>query len=166
MPRITHLTLLALLALTPAARAQAQARTGQAREIEAVRVVYREVEAAITAGRYTRRDSTVSCPGDPPGMRVSWWLDSARRIRQLRWSGGSDDHSETQRSYFDRAGRLRFVLATRGAVNGTQQEERVYFAASGREVHRLLRRERGPGYPFAAVTPVRDPARWLRQVCD
>jgi len=163
--RTSILLIPTLLALAPAL--QAQARTSESeREIAAARAVYQDVLRAASSGQLARRDSTIGCSPDDLEEEVTRWIDSAGRIRQLTWVAGSDDHAETHRFYYDGSGRLRFIFVSRGAVNGTQQEERVYYAADGR----LLRRRRtlveGPGYPFAEAQPVWRPDEWLRRLCS
>lgn len=134
-------------------------------EIRAVRVVYQQVMREIAANRLVRRDSTVHCGNDDPGLEATYRTDAAGHIRQLEWSGGSDDHAETHRFYYDAAGRLRFIFVTRGAVNGTQEEERVYYAAGGRILRRAKSQVHGPGYFFTPATPIWHPAAWLGRPC-
>jgi YD repeat-containing protein len=130
-----------------------------------VRAVYQDVTRAAAAAQLARRDSTVQCSPDDLEQEVTRWTDPAGRIRQLTWAAGSDDHAQTQRFYYDEAGRLRFIFVSRGAVNGTQQEERVYYASDGRLLRRLLTEVHGPGYPFGEAEPVWRPAEWLRRLC-
>jgi hypothetical protein len=164
---VVALAAVSLLGFAPAAVAQASSARYEDREqeIRAVRAVYQEVTRAAAANRLARRDSTVNCRGDDLGMEVTLMTDSAGRVRQLTWRGGTEDHAEVNRFYYDGAGRLRFIFATRGAVNGTGQEERDYYAADGRLLRRSTTRTRGPGYPFSPATPIRRPMEWLRHVC-
>jgi YD repeat-containing protein len=160
MTRASILAILAVLAYAPA-----HAQSAAEREIAAVRTVYQAVTRAAAAGELVRRDSTVRCSPDDLGQEVKLWRDARGTIRQLTWEGGTDDHAETLRFYYDGDGRLRFVFATRGAVNGTRQEERVYYAADGRLLRRRATRLAGPGYPFGEVEPIWRPAAWLRRLC-
>lgn len=148
--------------------AQSSRATGSAteQEIGAVRAVYQEVMQAIAANRLARRESTVQCDEDGWAFDVTVWRDRDGRVRQLTWEGGSDDHAETRRFYYDSAGRLRFVFATRGAVNGTGEEERVWYAADRRILRRTKRLVQGPGYPVPDVPPIWNPAEWLRNPCS
>lgn len=153
----------------PTQHAQAQSLTGsravEEREIAAVRTVYQDVTGAAASGQLARRDSTVQCPDDLE-QEVTRWTDPSGRIRQLTWVAGTDDHSETHRFYYDGSGRLRFIFVSFGAVNGTGQEERVYYAADGRLLRRRKTRIHGPGYPFADAEPVWRPEEWLRRLCS
>ena len=88
--------------------------------------------------RWARTDTTVKCDDEDIGDHVTVDRDSTGTIRRLRWSGGTEDHAETHSYYYDAVGRLRFAFLTLGAVNGTQREERVYYAGTGEVVRRLL----------------------------
>ncbi len=156
-----------ILATSSSSAAQsARARQAAEPEIQAVRAVYQEVMQAVAANRLARRDTTVRCDGDDWGRTVTVGTDAAGRVRLLTWAGGTDDHAETHRFYYDGAGRLRFIFATLGAVNGTQLEERIYYAPDGRLLRRLRTQTHGPGYPFEQATPIRHPAEWLRRLCS
>ena len=149
-----------------AAQPTSASARAQEREVAAVRAVYQEVTRAVAAGHLVRRDTTVACDESDLGQEITLWRDRAGLVRQLTWAGGTDDHAQTYRSYYDAAGRLRFVFVTRGAVNGTQQELRLYFGLTGTLLRRLEKRTAGPGYPFSEPEPVRAPSEWLRQLCS
>ena len=154
------------LTFAPVLRAQTRTAAQTEREIAAVRAVYQEITQAASTGRLMRRDSTVRCSPDDLEQEVTRWTDLSGTIRQLTWMAGSDDHAETQRFYYDGSGRLRFVFVSRGAVNGTQEEERVYYAADGRLLRRRKTRVEGPGYGFGDPQPVWHPNAWLRSLCS
>ena len=137
---------------------------GAEQEIRAVRAVYQEVTQAIAANRLTRTAKTVHCHEDDLGEDVTVWTDASGRVRQLTIEGGTDDHSETLEFYYDSAGRLRFIYASRGAVNMTGEQERVYYAAD-RRVLRRTKQVEGPGYFFREPPPIWRPAEWLRNPC-
>jgi hypothetical protein len=153
------------LGSTAAAQSSRTQGSGAAREMETARAVYREVTRDSAAGVLARRDSVVRCAADDLPLQVTFWTDADGHVRELVWSGGSEDHAETSRYYYDGLARLRFSFTTRGAVNGTRQEERVYYAADGRVLSRRVQRTQGLGYPFADARPIRDPALWLRRLC-
>ena len=165
--RVVPLAAAALLfGSAPAAAAQSP-RTGDAateQEIQAVRAVYQEVTQAIAANRLTRTARTVHCHEDDLGDDVTVWTDASGHVRQLTIAGGTDDHAETLEFYYDSAGRLRFIFASRGAVNMTGEEERVYYAAD-RRVLRRTRQVHGPGYFFSPAAPIWRPAEWLQGPC-
>ena len=147
--------------------AQQAARGGRQGEsdVRSARAVYSAVEAGIAANRLQTRDTTVQCDGDRLEFEVTLHTDSAGVVRRLRWQGGSDDSAADTRYYYDAGGRLRFAFAKRGAVNGTQEEERVWYSPSGRVARRDRRLLDGPGYPFAELEVIRTPLDWLRRAC-
>jgi hypothetical protein len=166
-----HLTMtprFVVLAVTFALASPLPAQTATPSDTAAVRSaqsVFREVESALTQRQLTRQDTAVTCPPSGREGRGSIYADVLHRVRRLDLDGGGEDHSETIATYFDTLGRARFVFAQRGAVNGTQQEERVYYDERGRVIHRLLRQTHGPGYPFDTLSTVPRLETWLRDLC-
>jgi len=160
-----------VLALTFALAAPLPAQTATAGDTAAVQLmqsaqsVFREVESALTQRRLTRRDTAVACPPSGREARRSVYADTQRRVRRLDIDGGGEDRSETIATYFDTLGRPRFAFVQRGAVNGTQQEERVYYDERGHVVHRLLRQTSGPGYPFDTLSTVPRLETWAQDLC-
>jgi hypothetical protein len=134
-------------------------------EVATARSVYKWVEAAISARELHRRDTVITCAAGELTDSVTTYRDRAGVVRGLIWSGGTDDQAEQLRYYYDVAGRLRFALATRGAINGTQQAERVYFAESGVVLRRSVRTTHGPGYPFGEVPALQRPADVVNAFC-
>lgn len=163
---LTAAAMLAFSAFDAVAQSPRAASFATEQEIGAVRAVYQEVEQEISAKRLARLDSTVHCDGDGSALEVTVWRDRDGRVRQLTWEGGSDDHAETRRFYYDSAGRLRFVFVTLGAVNRTHEEERVWYASDRRILRRTKRLVHGPGYPVPDVAPIWNPAEWLRNPCS
>jgi hypothetical protein len=134
-------------------------------EIATDRSAYYRVEAMIGAGELRRRDTVVTCIGSEFADSVTTYRDSANVVRGLIWRGGTDDQAVEMRYYYDPAGRLRFALARRGAVNGTEQEERVYYAESGAVVRRRVHTTHGPGYPFSELPALQRSADLVRELC-
>lgn len=153
---------LALIILAPAAT---PAQTGSERHVASARAVFTEVESAISRRRLARRDTTITCADTGFDVEVRRYVDGSGRVRSLTLHGGTGDQVETARYFYDSAGRLRFAFATRGAVNGTRQEERVWFSPAGAVARRRTRLTSGPGYPFERIQPVPDARRWRRAAC-
>ncbi len=78
--------------------------------------------------------------------------DARGRVRFYQREGGSDDSALTFEHYYDEAGRLRFVLITGGAVNGSKVEHRIYFDAEGKRIWEI-RSFTDPGYTWPEVWP-------------
>jgi len=128
-------------------------------EIRAVRAVYDSLERDIARGRTTSRDSAIGCAVEGNWSATLTVLkDDLGRIRRFTVAGGSDDSFETVAYTFDPAGRLRFALSQRGAVNGSHGEQRVYWDASGQLLYRDNRLLDGEGYPWPDVEPLFHPA--------
>ena len=157
-----------VLALTFALSAPLPAQTATAGDtvgVGSAQSVFRDVESALTQRRLTRRDTAVTCPPSGREARGSVYTDALQRVRRLDMDGGGEDHAETIATYFDTLGRARFAFAQRGAVNGTQQEERVYYDERGHVIHRLLRQTHSPGYPFDTLSTVPRLETWIRDLC-
>jgi hypothetical protein len=90
-------------------------------------------------------------------------VDSRGIVRMYEKQAGSDDSALTWKHYYDEAGRLRFVLITGGAANGSQLEHRIYFDEGGKRLWEDHKYVKGPGYTFPQVWPdeqlqTKDPA--------
>jgi len=158
-PRIPILALALLLCTGVTIVAQPSVE----RDVASARDVYRQVEHEIAARRLARNDSTVACGALDAEVRR--YLDATGRVRKLTVEGGSGDHAETVDYYYDAAGRLRFAFASRGAVNMTHQEERVWYTPAGSAARRTRRVTAGPGYPFGDLSAVPDPGEWHHVWC-
>ncbi|HZI62512.1 MAG TPA: hypothetical protein VFD62_17490 [Pyrinomonadaceae bacterium] len=72
--------------------------------------------------------------------------DSKGVVRWYQNYGEGEDSSRDDNYYFDDAGRLRFVLMTTYAANGTREQHRAYFDESGLLIYHGRRLLKGPGY--------------------
>jgi hypothetical protein len=169
------LSIIALLSLPVALTAQAPAKAAPSaadREVEAIRVVYREVEAAIAAKSLVRHDTTIRCPEDEETGEPSYDMEFATysapdgTVRRFTIDWGTDDHAETIEHYYDAGGVLRFTFSQLRAVNGTVREQRVYWGADGSVVRQLAKKVKGPGYAMEVPDPVADPRAWLARICS
>ncbi|HET7231471.1 MAG TPA: hypothetical protein VFJ16_15790 [Longimicrobium sp.] len=143
----------------------ASSRSAAARDVASARAVYTEVEQAIAAKRLVPRDTTLACDGAPFDVSVTRYADVSGRIRMLSVGAGSDDQSQTTRYYYDAGGRLRFAIATRGAVNGTREDERAWYSPSGGVVRRVSQTTAGLGYPFGEIRAIPNARGWEIDVC-
>jgi hypothetical protein len=133
-------------------------------EIHSVRVAYQTVVAAAEAHQLQAYDLPVSCGEFKGTPKVSVWIDSAGTIRQLAWSGGSGDHAQSFRFYYDAVGRLRFVYGVRGDASGTYYERR-YYATDRRLLRTLKEAKRGPPLGRWTVEPLWHPLEWQERFC-
>jgi hypothetical protein len=77
-------------------------------------------------------------------------------VRSYRFAGGSEDSTASRALYYDRSGRLRFVLVKAGAVNGTSLEVRIHLSRSGGLLWEKRDLLEGPGYTFPNPWPLSD----------
>lgn len=152
------------LLVVPALHAQNNARAVK-REVRAVRALRGEVERAVGSGKLRRRDTTLECPGAPLAFTVAVYTDRKGRIRRLDLDGGTSDQGALTRYIYDLNGRLRHALATRGAVNGTHEREEVFYRIDGSVLKQETKRLEGPGYMFAPISPITNPAQFVSNPC-
>jgi predicted SPOUT superfamily RNA methylase MTH1 len=72
--------------------------------------------------------------------------DSKGIVRWYQHYQEGEDSSWDNNYYYDDAGRLRFVLMTSYAANGTREQHRAYFDESNRLIYHARRLLKGPGY--------------------
>jgi hypothetical protein len=130
-----------------------------------VRKIYQGIESAIRAGALHRVDTTFSCDSESLDYDAHLYADSSGAIRRLDIDVGTEDHGEKWSFYYDAQKRLRFALAKRGAVVGSEQEERVYYAEDRKLLARRISWQHGPHYWFAKLDPVWDPREWKKAAC-
>jgi hypothetical protein len=150
---------------TPTISGMSLSRQDSDSAIAAARRIYAAVEAGIRSGALRRVDTTFQCDTESLDYEAHWYTDSAGIIRRLDLGLGTGDHAEQWSYYYDTARRLRFAFAQRGAVIGSQQEERVYYDAHGTRVASRVRWLHGPHYQFSPLAPVWKPKDWRNAVC-
>lgn len=141
--------------LVPAAQASGRADAARHPAVAQVRAIYRDVTAAAKAGRLRKVDRTFGYCRPYEDTERTLYLDARGVVRSYHFSGGSDDSAAQRALYYDRDGKLRFVLVKAGAVNGTNIEHRVYLSVAGERVWETRRLVKGPGYTF--------PNPWLQE---
>ena len=122
-------------------------------KIKAIRAIVQSVKTGMRRKSLTTRTRVFEyCePGADTGRVIA--TDSRGRARFYQNEGGSEDSSLKREQYYDEAGRLRFVLITGGAVNGSQLEHRIYFDETGKRIWEAQTYTKGPGYTFPEVWP-------------
>ena len=134
-------------------------------DIRSIRSIVNGVDSALARGRLRQRDTSVACDEGEVRFDIMSHVDSVSTIRRIHFEGGTGDSAHELWYYYDRNGRLRFAFAKRGAVNGTQAEERAYYDTAGRVLHRDVRLLEGPGYPWDSIDAITAPREWLRNPC-
>ena len=135
--------------------------------IRAIRSLVEKNESAIDGHTWHREGRKVCSSEERPfGIDVTVVRDQRGGIRKYVKVSGTDDSAYTLEHQYDDRGRLRFALATAGAVNKSYETYRLYFAEDGREIWRDVSSS-GPGYTFMRPPEfpdamlVRDPANDL-----
>jgi len=72
--------------------------------------------------------------------------DAKQTVRWYQHYQEGEDSSWDNNYYYDDAGKLRFVLMTSYAINGTREQHRAYFDESGRLLYHGRKLLKGPGY--------------------
>jgi hypothetical protein len=119
--------------------------------IAEIRAIYREIKQAEGARRLRKlqRQWADNCEAQPyEDTERVLYLEAGGAVRSYHFSGGSEDSVARRALYYDRDGRLRFVLIKAGAVNGTRLEHRIYLSKDGKRLWEMQTRLEGPGYTF------------------
>ena len=131
-------------------------------------IAIQQLVAAIDrdSARYVQLTDSASCHGGEVSLTATLWSDSTGTSRRYQVAGGSGDSAGEARYYYDASGRLRFVFTETGAVNGTQREDRAFFARNGTLLYKDSRLIRGPGYPGGfAPDPIFGPTEDMAHLC-
>lgn len=131
-------------------------------KIKAIRQVVSLVNGKMKKGSLKTAQRKVACDEVPyftlrriardPGGAVVWYQDY----------GEGEDSTADYHHYYDKSGRLRFVLVTIYAANGTREQHRIYFDESGNLIWQTRKLLKGPGYfgPYQPEELVKiDPAK-------
>ncbi len=164
-----QLLFLAAAFASAAGLAQAQdtaAASADHGQLTAIRAIVSSTDRAVAARTWAERDTAASCNGGAVQFDIAVHFDRAHVVRRIHLKGGTGDSAHEVTYYYDPRGRLRFILAKRGAVNGTQEEERSYFSSRGALILRNVRRLAGPGWAWQPADAITDPASWLANPCQ
>lgn len=130
-------------------------------DIESARAVYQEVRAALEAKRLTAREAH-DCSEE--FTNYTRFADADGTTRLLEWKFGGEDSAQAVESYYDAAGRLRFVFVKVGAVPSAWVEARFWLDARGRLLWKT-RATGGEGPTYYAQEPgpylIKKPDAWV-----
>lgn len=122
-------------------------------EIKNIRVVYREVNGLLKGGSLQRGIRRFEyCSPNEDTLRERY-TDANGLVRKYVLEGGSDDSAVTLEHTYDGQGRLRFVLVSARAMNGSSYLYRIYFNKQGERIWENRKLFSGPGYPFGKTWP-------------
>ena len=131
--------------------------------VASARTVYAEVRASLDAKRLVTRDLQ-DCTQEFSSFTVA--TDDKGVVRLLVRDFGSDDSSHRAETYYDAAGKLRFVFVRVGAVPSAWVEARFWLDEKGALVWKT-RAVGGEGPQYYANEPkeylVRDPTAFVQE---
>lgn len=111
--------------------------------IIAIRRIVNSANAEVRSGAF-KTEHRICEEGWFSRLRIA--RDSRGTIRWYQHYQEGEDSSWDDNFYYDDAGRLRFVLMTSYAANGTREQHRAYFDESGRLIYHGRRLLKGAGY--------------------
>jgi predicted SPOUT superfamily RNA methylase MTH1 len=112
-------------------------------QIIAIRRIVNSTNAEIKRGAF-KTEHRICEEGWFSRLRIA--RDSKATVRWYQHYQEGEDSSWDNNYYYDDAGRLRFVLMTSYAANGTREQHRAYFDESGRLIYHGRRLLKGAGY--------------------
>lgn len=122
-------------------------------QIVAIRKMVNSANASVRNGAF-KTEHRVCEEGWFSRLRIA--RDSKGTVRWYQHYQEGEDSSWDDNYYYDDAGRLRFVLMTSYAINGTREQHRAYFDESGRLLYHGRRLLKGPGYFGPPVEDLKD----------
>jgi hypothetical protein len=150
----------------PLAASSADNRWVNRRDIKTIRKIYREIETSIENGETKKTQAPEHCFREQSALTEAYLVtDNDNVIRKLFVAYGTEDSLGWMAYYYDADGAHRFTFQSVGAVNGTQQERRIYFDKTGDEIHSDNRILAGPGYPTEIKRYVPQPEAYLKSLC-
>jgi len=119
--------------------------------IKKIRALYVEINNAQKTGRLKKEAMKCELYGGNVVMEGELYSDHNSIVRKYVIDAGSEDSRARAEYYYDENGVPRFTFRFRGAYNGTEVEERIYFDENGKHLY-TNRKEKGPGYNASGLT--------------
>ena len=112
-----------------------------------------EIDKEISAKKYQQKEKSIEF-SEPwvPTSKVVYLKEDNNTIKYTQ-EAGSDDSALRYQYYYDDLGKLRFVMISGGAVNGSELEHKIYFSSDGKRIWETHRYLKGPGYSFPEIWP-------------
>jgi hypothetical protein len=162
-------TSLVLLILLPMSAFAGEAITGtnwsNHPEIKKVRSLYHEINSSEKNNQLKKEAK--KCVLNDGNVEIDGTLYSDQRgtIRKYVVDGGTGDSRARAEYYYDEKGISRFTYRFRGAFNGTEIEDRIYFDGRGQHLY-TNHKSKGPGYTESGLADsVIDPRTDYANLC-
>ena len=122
-------------------------------EIIAIDNIKYDIDNLIKTGALheKKKEFEYSIPYEPTLKAI--YVDQENKVSKYIQEAGSDDSALKSNFYYDKSFKLRFVLITGGAVNGSELEHRIYFNENGERISESHEYINGPGYTFPNPWP-------------
>jgi hypothetical protein len=122
-------------------------------KIVAIRKIVNSANAKVRNGAF-KTEHRICEEGWFSRLRIA--RDSKGTVRWYQHYQEGEDSSWDNNYYYDDAGRLRFVLMTSYAANGTREQHRAYFDESSRLIYHGRRLLKGSGYFGPSVEDLKE----------
>lgn len=113
--------------------------------VGAIRALFNEINEAQKSGKLKKEAKKCELYEGSVLIDGELYTGANSVVRKYVIDGGSEDSRARAEYYYNERGVPRFTYRFRGAFNGTQVEERIYFDENGKELY-TNRTEKGPGY--------------------
>lgn len=134
--------------------------------VKKIRAIYTEINNAQNAGKLKKQAQKCELDDGNVVMEGEIYSGSDSIVRKYVVDGGTGDSRARAEYYYSKKGIPRFTYRFRGAYNGTQVEERIYFDKNGTHLY-TNRKEQGPGYtPSGLTDSVEDPQFDYANLCN
>lgn len=115
-------------------------------KIKEIRGIYNVIQNSITTNEFKSETKEIKLE-TPKFKAITKFSDSNNIIRKYIKQGGSEDSAHSVSYYFSTSKKLRFVLLSVRATNGTNLEYRLYYDEQGNKIWENKSLIKGPGYP-------------------
>ena len=119
--------------------------------IKKIRALYVEVNNSQKTGKLKKETMKCELYNGNVVMEGVLYIDRNSIVRKYVIDTGSGDSRARAEYYYDENGVPRFTFRFRGAYNGTEVEERIYFDETGKHLY-TNRKAKGPGYTASGLT--------------
>jgi hypothetical protein len=140
--------------------------------IRDIQKIVGSVNAGLKVHTFKTAERKYECEEVPYFTLMRIARDSKGSVTWYETYSEGEDSSWDDHYYYDNANRLRFVLMTCYAANGTREQHRLYFDGNGKLIWRTRKLLKGPGYfgpqdveELVKMDPAKDFAESLGQGC-
>lgn len=133
--------------------------------IKKIRALYTKINHGQKTGRLKKETQKCELYGGDVEIEGELYTDHNSVVRKYVVDATSGDSSARAEYYYNKKGVPRFTYRFRGAYNGTEVEERIYFDKEGKHFY-TNRKEKGPGYnPSNLTDAVQNPRADYSSLC-